>query len=121
MNNAWKSLYFINNFLKKFSARSFNFLRQLFFRIFDLVVKISQKLAMFKLPMYTGKVTVWCGLWIGSIIGPQFFKDAANRNVTVNGERCSEMISIFFARNAKLGSTARVVWSALSNLHTSVV
>ena len=37
--------------------------------------------------MHSEKVTVWCGLWTGGIIGPCFFKDAANRNVTVNGER----------------------------------
>ena len=39
-----------------------------------------------KLPMLQ-KVTVWCGLWAGSIIGPYVLKDAANRNVTVNAER----------------------------------
>ena len=44
------------------------------------------------LPMHPEKVTVWCGLWAGGIIGPYFFKDAANRNVTVNGERYREMI-----------------------------
>ena len=49
-----------------------------------------------KLPMHAEKVTVWCGLWAGGIIGPYFFKDAANRNVTVNGERYREMISNFF-------------------------
>ena len=34
-------------------------------------------------------------LWAGGIIGPYFFKDAANRNVTVNGER-RDMIPNFF-------------------------
>ena len=48
-----------------------------------------------KLPMHAEKVAVWCGLWAGGIIGP-FFKDAANRIVTVNGESYHEMISIFF-------------------------
>ena len=43
--------------------------------------------------MHPEKVTVRCGLWAGAIIGPYFFKDAANRNVTVNGERYREMIS----------------------------
>ena len=42
------------------------------------------------------KVTVWCGLWAGGIIGPYFYKDAANRNVTVNGERYHDMIYNFF-------------------------
>ena len=36
------------------------------------------------LPMHPEKVTVWCGLWAGHIIGPYFFEDAVNRNVTVN-------------------------------------
>ena len=49
-----------------------------------------------KLPMHPEKVTVCCGLWAGGIIGPYFFKDAANRNVTVNGQRYREMISNFF-------------------------
>ena len=37
--------------------------------------------------MHPQNVTVWCDLWAGGIIGPYFFKGAANRNVTVNGER----------------------------------
>ena len=48
-----------------------------------------------KLPMHPEKVTVWCGLWAGGNIGLYFFKDAANRNVTVNGER------FFFAQIAR--------------------
>ena len=43
------------------------------------------------LSMHPEKVTVGCGLWAGGIIGPYFFKDAANRNVTVNGERYRKM------------------------------
>ena len=45
-----------------------------------------------KLAMHSEKVTVWCGLWAGYSIGPYFFKDAANLNVTVYGERYREMI-----------------------------
>ena len=45
--------------------------------------------------MHPGKDTVWCGLWAGGIIGPYFFKDAANRNITMNGEHYREMISNF--------------------------
>ena len=37
--------------------------------------------------MHPEKVTVSCCLWTGGNIGPYFFKDAANRNVTVNVER----------------------------------
>ena len=49
-----------------------------------------------KLPIHPEKVIVWCGLWAGGIIGPYFFKNAANRNVTVIGEHYREMISHFF-------------------------
>ena len=46
--------------------------------------------------MHLKKVTFCCGLWSGGIIGPYFFKDVANLNVTVNGERDRDMISNFF-------------------------
>ena len=49
-----------------------------------------------KLPLHPEKVTVWWGLWAGGMIGPYFFKDGANRNLTVNGKRYREMISNFF-------------------------
>ena len=64
-------------------------------RIIDFGVKISQKNWKSN-PMHPEKVTVWCRLWAGGIIGPYFFKDAVNRNVTVNGGRYREMISNFF-------------------------
>ncbi|GFV85428.1 transposable element Tc3 transposase [Trichonephila clavipes] len=31
------------------------------------------------------KLTVWCALWAGGIIGPYFFKNDERHNVTVNG------------------------------------
>ena len=49
-----------------------------------------------KLPMHPEKVTVWCGLWAVGIIGPYLFKDAANRNATVNDERYHEIVANFF-------------------------
>ena len=61
----------------------------------------DQPEALQKLLMHPAKVIVWCGLRAGSIIGPYFYKDAANRNVTVNGERYREMKSNFFAQNPK--------------------
>ncbi|GFW83184.1 uncharacterized protein TNCV_3237311 [Trichonephila clavipes] len=42
------------------------------------------------------KLTVWCALWAGGIIGPYFFKNDAGHNVTVNGNRYRAMITIFF-------------------------
>ncbi|GFV63162.1 putative DD41D transposase [Trichonephila clavipes] len=45
---------------------------------------------------YTEKLTVWCPLWAGGIIGPYFFKNDEGRNVTVNGDRYRAMITNFF-------------------------
>ena len=52
--------------------------------------------ALQKQPMHVEKVTVWCSLWAGGIIGPCFLKDGANRNVTVTGALCRELISNFY-------------------------
>lgn len=49
-----------------------------------------------QLPLHPEKTTVWCALWAGGIIGPYFFKNEANRAVTVNGARYRAMISDFF-------------------------
>ena len=61
----------------------------------DFEVKISQKNCK-SYQMHLEKVTVGYGLSAGGIIGPYFFKDAANRNVTMNGERYLEMIYYYF-------------------------
>ncbi|GFV86036.1 uncharacterized protein TNCV_670331 [Trichonephila clavipes] len=42
------------------------------------------------------KLTVWCALWTGGIIGPHFFKNDEGHNVTVNGDRYRAMITNFF-------------------------
>ncbi|GFT91003.1 retrovirus-related Pol polyprotein from transposon RE1 [Trichonephila clavipes] len=38
-------------------------------------------------PLHPEKLTVWCALWAGGIIGPYFFKNDEGYNVTVNGDR----------------------------------
>ncbi|GFV13825.1 putative DD41D transposase [Trichonephila clavipes] len=38
-------------------------------------------------PLHPEKLTVWCALWAGGIIGPYFFKNEEGYNVTVNGDR----------------------------------
>ncbi|GFW56263.1 uncharacterized protein TNCV_1877831 [Trichonephila clavipes] len=43
----------------------------------------------------TEKLTVWCALWAGGIIGP-YFKNDEGHNVTVNGDRYRAMITNFF-------------------------
>ncbi|GFX16369.1 uncharacterized protein TNCV_32431 [Trichonephila clavipes] len=42
------------------------------------------------------KLTVWCALWAGGIIGPYFFKNDEGHNVKVNGDRYRAMITNFF-------------------------
>lgn len=43
--------------------------------------------------MHPEKIPIWCGFWSVGIIGPYFLRDAANCNVTLNGERYREMLS----------------------------
>ncbi|GFW63206.1 DUF4817 domain-containing protein [Trichonephila clavipes] len=47
-------------------------------------------------PLHPEKLTVWCALWAGGIIGPYFFKNDEGHNVTVNGDRYRVMITNFF-------------------------
>ncbi|GFX39433.1 uncharacterized protein TNCV_2667951 [Trichonephila clavipes] len=47
-------------------------------------------------PLHREKLTVWCTLWAGGIIGPYFFKTDEGHNVTVNGDRYRAMITNFF-------------------------
>ncbi|GFW95058.1 peptidoglycan-recognition protein 2 [Trichonephila clavipes] len=46
-------------------------------------------------PLHPEKLTVWCALWAGGIIGPYFFKNDEGHNVTVNGDRYRAMITNF--------------------------
>ncbi|GFX55232.1 uncharacterized protein TNCV_1156891 [Trichonephila clavipes] len=47
-------------------------------------------------PLHPEKLTVWCALWAGEIIGPYFFKNDKGHNVTVKGDRYRAMITNFF-------------------------
>ncbi|GFT35831.1 transposase [Trichonephila clavipes] len=47
-------------------------------------------------PLHPEKLTVWCALWAGGIIGPYFYKNDEGHNVTVNGDRYRAMITNFF-------------------------
>ncbi|GFT35410.1 putative DD41D transposase [Trichonephila clavipes] len=47
-------------------------------------------------PLHPEKLTVWCALWAGGIIGPYFFKNDEGHNVTVNGDRHRAIITNFF-------------------------
>ncbi|GFU68986.1 uncharacterized protein TNCV_3398731 [Trichonephila clavipes] len=52
-------------------------------------------------PLRPEKLTVWCALWAGGIIGPYFFKNDEGHNVTVNGDRYRAMITNFFIPELK--------------------
>src|ERR1700729_1872081 len=54
---------------------------------------------IYEKPLYPLKVTVWCGLWYGGIIGPFFFQNEAGDAVTVNGERYRQMLRHFLWPN----------------------
>ncbi|GFW65911.1 uncharacterized protein TNCV_587371 [Trichonephila clavipes] len=47
-------------------------------------------------PLHPEKLTVWCAVWAGGIIGPYFFKNDEGHNVTVNGDQYRAMITNFF-------------------------
>ncbi|GFX54542.1 uncharacterized protein TNCV_792291 [Trichonephila clavipes] len=47
-------------------------------------------------PLHPEKLTVWCALWAGGIIGPYFFKNDEGHNATVNGDQYRAMITNFF-------------------------
>lgn len=47
-------------------------------------------------PLHPQKLTVWCALWAGGVIGPYFFRNNAGESVTVNGDRYRAMITDYF-------------------------
>ncbi|GFW56496.1 putative mariner transposase [Trichonephila clavipes] len=47
-------------------------------------------------PLHPEKLTIWCALWAGGIIGSYFFKNDEGHNVTVNGYWYRAMITNFF-------------------------
>ncbi|GFW32761.1 uncharacterized protein TNCV_3680091 [Trichonephila clavipes] len=49
-----------------------------------------------EIPLHPEKLTAWCALSPGGIIGPYFFKNDEGHNVTVNGDRYRAMITNFF-------------------------
>ncbi|GFW86940.1 cytochrome P450 4V2 [Trichonephila clavipes] len=43
-------------------------------------------------PLHPEKLTVWCALWAGGIIGPYFFKNDEGHNVTVNARATIDLL-----------------------------
>ncbi|GFX76500.1 uncharacterized protein TNCV_2130511 [Trichonephila clavipes] len=52
-------------------------------------------------PLHPEKLTVWCALWDGGIIGPYFFKNDEGHNVTFDSDRYRAMIINFFIPELK--------------------
>ncbi|GFX45818.1 transposable element Tc3 transposase [Trichonephila clavipes] len=52
--------------------------------------------AQVETPLHPEKLTVWCALWAGGIIGPYFFKNDKGHSYTVNGDRYRAMITNCF-------------------------
>ncbi|GFS53238.1 transposable element Tc3 transposase [Trichonephila clavipes] len=46
-------------------------------------------------PLHPEKLTLWCALWAGGIIGRYFIKNDEGHKVTVNGDRYRAMITNF--------------------------
>ncbi|GFX96676.1 transposable element Tc3 transposase [Trichonephila clavipes] len=67
-------------------------------RCLDQVVNLNEAnpQVYVETPLHPEKLTVWCALWAGGIIGPYFFKNDEGHNVTVNGDRYRAMITNFF-------------------------
>ncbi|GFX10918.1 pro-Pol polyprotein [Trichonephila clavipes] len=47
-------------------------------------------------PLHREKLTVWCALWAGGIIGPYFFKNDEGHNVTVNARATIDLLKDTF-------------------------
>jgi hypothetical protein len=45
--------------------------------------------------LHPKRVTVWCAIWAGGIIGPYFFEDARGNAITINGDRYRKMLRVF--------------------------
>lgn len=51
---------------------------------------------MHEKPLHPQKVTAWCAVHGGGVIGPYFFEDAAGHTTTVDGARYRDMLTGFF-------------------------
>ncbi|GFS57851.1 transposable element Tc3 transposase [Trichonephila clavipes] len=71
-------------------------IRQYWLCLYGIVTPKRKKIDLPQLLYVSKKLTVWCALWAGGIIGPYFFKNDEGHNVTVNGDRYRAMITNFF-------------------------
>ncbi|GFY35948.1 hypothetical protein TNCV_4843201 [Trichonephila clavipes] len=64
------------------------------------------------------RLTVWCALRAGGIIGPYFFKNDEGHNVTVNGDRYREshdVQELWFQQDGATCHTARATINLLKD------
>ncbi|GFT83712.1 general transcription factor II-I repeat domain-containing protein 2A [Trichonephila clavipes] len=83
----------IDSLIKEFSARFSQFKELL--ETFKFIIEANPQVYV-ETPLHPEKLTVWCALWPGGIIGPYFYKNDEGHNVTVNGDRYRAMITNFF-------------------------
>ncbi|GFV37916.1 putative DD41D transposase [Trichonephila clavipes] len=77
-------------------------------------------------PLHPEKLTVWCALWAGGIIGPYFFKNDEGHNVTVNvnGEEkalcviCSKILAADSMKPNKLKRHLETLHARCKKPHT---
>lgn len=69
-------------------------------------------------PLHPAKLTVWCGLWYGGIIGPYFFRNEEGVSVTVNSERYNSMLTDFFSRNLMKSIWTMFISNKTAHHHT---
>ena len=75
--------------------------------------------------LHPEKITVWCGLWTGGVIGPYFFRNDQDRHVTVNGNRYRSMITEYFwsqldDMDMEDGATSHTVNVTINQLQTKI-
>ncbi|GFW61010.1 uncharacterized protein TNCV_4872201 [Trichonephila clavipes] len=68
-------------------------------------------------PLHPEKLTVWCALWAGGVIGP-YFKNDEGHNVTVNGDRYRAMITNFFIPELN-NHDVQELWSTKTAQHVT--
>jgi hypothetical protein len=66
---------------------------------------------IYQKPLHSDKVIVWCGVAPFGMIDPYFIEDEADRAVTVNSARCTEMLRTFLKPELqRLGVENQTLW-----------
>ena len=66
---------------------------------------------IYQKPLHSETVIVWCGAASCGVIDPNFFEDEADRSVTVNSARYTEMLCTFLEPDLqRLGVENQTLW-----------